>query len=140
MKKLMTILILLAASGSILSACADGTSGSLKGTSWTLVSYGSKGNQTPAAPGIETSLNFGADGQVSGNMGCNGFGGKYTLKDGKIIFSELMSTMMACPEPQMTQESTSFQAMTGTVTYQFNGDTLMLYDASGELALVLVRK
>ena len=71
----------------ILSACGcSGTTASLKGTSWTLISYGSTGNQTPVAPGIGTSLIFGTDGQVNGNLGCNSFGGNYEVKNGSINF------------------------------------------------------
>ena len=139
MKKItFTFITLLVASGLILSACgSNGTSANLKGTSWTLVSYGPAGNQTPAAPGIGTSLIFGMDGQVSGNMGCNSFGGNYELTNGKIVFSQMISTMMACQEPQMTQETTSFQVMTGTVNFKLEGNTLTIYDASGAMAITL---
>ncbi len=100
-----TMLIFLIALGLILSACAgSGASVDLKGTSWKLVSYGPLGNQTPAAAGITTSLDFGNDGTVSGNMGCNSFGGNFELKNGKLVFSQMISTMMACLGPQMAQE------------------------------------
>jgi heat shock protein HslJ len=132
----LTIITLLVASGLILSACASkGASASLAGTSWKLVSYGPVGKQIPAAPGIKTSLGFGADGKVSGNVGCNQFSGNYEVKEGKIIFGLLASTLMACSEPQMTQESTSFQLMTGTVSFEVKGNTLAIYDASDGISI-----
>ena len=132
----LTIIALLVASGLILSACASrGTSPSLAGTSWKLVSYGPVGKQIPATPGIKTSLGFGADGKVSGNVGCNQFSGNYEVKEGKIIFGLLASTLMACSEPQMTQESTSFQLMTGTVSFEVKGNTLAIYDASDGISI-----
>ena len=134
----LAIITILTASGLALSACASrGIISALAGTSWKLVSYGATGNQTPAAPGVESSLIFGSDGQVSGNLGCNGFGGEYEVKDGQLVLGPLVSTLMACPEPQMTQESTAFQVLTGTVLFEVAGDTLTIYDASGLIAITL---
>ena len=122
----------------ILAACASGkTAPGLSGTNWKLVSYGPASNQTPAAEGIDPSLKFGADGQVNGNMGCNSFGGEFTQKDRQITFGALASTLMACPEPQMSQESASFAILTGSVNFTIDGDTLTIMDASGKNELVL---
>jgi heat shock protein HslJ len=127
----LTGLALLVVSGLILSACAaQGTSASLAGTSWKLVSYGPAGNQTSAAPGIETHLDFSRDGTVSGNLGCNSFSGNYEVKNGNLIFSQMISTMMACQEPQMTQETTALQVMNGTVPFQLTGNSLKIFDVS----------
>jgi heat shock protein HslJ len=136
----LAIITFLVAAGSVLSACtAKGTSADLTGTSWKLISYGTAGNQTPAAPGIETSLTFGKYGQASGNLGCNSFSGDYEVKDGSIVFGLLASTLMECPEPQMTQEGTVFQVMIGTVRFEAAGNTLTIYDASGAIAITLSR-
>jgi len=141
MKKIsLTIIIILVASGFILSACtSNGTSAGLTGTSWRLVSYGTVKNLTPAAPGIETSLNLSEDGQASGNFGCNGFSGDYKVKNGTLVFGPLASTLMACAEPQMTQESTAFQVMAGTVGFEVEGNTLTIHDAGGTFAILLSR-
>ena len=129
---------LLVAAGLILSACASkGASAILAGTSWKLVSYGPVENQIPAALGVETRVYFGIDGQVSGSVGCNQFSGNYEEIGGKITFSMLVSTMMACPELQMTQESTAFQVMSGTVDFELEGNTLTIFDASGETSIML---
>jgi heat shock protein HslJ len=139
MKKItMTILTVLLAASLLLAACTPkASSPSLPGTSWTLVSYGSAGSQTPAASGINTSLVFGTDGQVSGSLGCNSFSGSYEIKDGKIVFGPLASTLMACPDAQMTQEGIAFQVLTGSVRFEVSGSTLTVYDPSETLALTL---
>lgn len=67
MKQTTFFLIILLAL--LLSACSGGSS-SPEGE-WILVSYGSSANPTPALPGVETSINFGTDGQVGGTVGCN---------------------------------------------------------------------
>ncbi len=100
---------------------------SLGGTSWVLVSYEIVGKHTSPSPGIQTSLIFAADGQVSGNLGCNGFSGNYAVKDDKLVFGPLASTLMACSESLMTQEGTAFQVLTGTVKFIVEGDSLTIY-------------
>ena len=136
----LTILILLIVSGVIFSGCTSGgTSIDLTGTSWKLVSYGPVGKQTPAAAGIQTSLDFGKDGRVSGNMGCNSFGGNYEVRGGNIIFSQIVSTMMACQGPQMDQEGAVLKVMNGTARFQLAGNTLTIYASSGDNAITLSR-
>jgi heat shock protein HslJ len=136
----LTVFTILVASGLILSACsASADLASLGGTSWTLISYGNLNHQAQAAAGIQTSLIFSADGQVSGNLGCNSLSGNYQVKDGKLVFSPLASTLMACPDPQMTQEGSAFRVLTGTVRFLLSGNTLTTYDVSGTSALTLSR-
>jgi heat shock protein HslJ len=120
---------LLAASVLVLSACA-GTPASLPGTSWKLVSYGPAGNQTPAASGVDTNLDFGRDGTVNGNLGCNSFSGNYQVSGGNVEFSMMISTMMACPGPGFTQEGIGLKLMNGTVRYLLAGNKLTLFAAS----------
>jgi heat shock protein HslJ len=125
----------------LLAACSStATPPSLSGTTWKLVSYGPLNGQVPAESGIETSLVFGSDGQASGNLGCNSFGGAFTQKDDQVTFGPLASTMMACPDPQMTQESTAFQVLTGSVKFKVDGDTLTITSSAGDIALILSKQ
>ena len=141
MKKITMIsLTLLGVSGLILSACASQvTPASLPGTSWKLVSYGPAGNQIPAAPGVDTNLDFGTDGTVNGNLGCNSFSGNYQVTNGNIVFTMMISTMMACPGPGFTQEGIALKIMNGTVRYTVSGNKLTLYASSGDTAITFSR-
>ena len=134
MRKITLIIItLLVALGLVLSACASQTTpADLPGSSWKLVSYGTAANQTPAASGIDTNLDFGKDGTVNGNLGCNSFSGNYKVTNGNIAFSMMISTMMACVGPQMTQEDIGLKIMNGTVRYTVAGNQLTLYASSGD--------
>ena len=138
-KKMLFIptLILMAMLG--LAACTAGNV-SLNDTNWKMVSYGPVDNQVLAATGVETSLKFGTDGKVGGNLGCNSFGGEFTLKGDQVTFGLLNSTLMACPDPQMSQESAAFAVLTGTVKVSLVGDTLTILDASGKNELVFARQ
>ncbi len=71
----------------------------LAGTSWALATLGGQ----PPIQGTAITLNFGDDNRVSGNDGCNMFGGTYTVDGDVLKFGPLMGTLMACPEPVMKQ-------------------------------------
>jgi heat shock protein HslJ len=124
----------------LLSACGSAdTTAKLAGTSWKLVSYGSTDAQIPAANGIDTQMDFGTDGNVSGSMGCNRFSGPYSQKGDSITFSAIAATEMACPEPQMTQESSVFQLLVGSVKIEQSGTSLTIFSADGTSRLVLAQ-
>jgi heat shock protein HslJ len=135
MKKLVVGLLVLF----VLAACAGATSASITGT-WKLVSYGSPANQTPAAPDVDTSIEFKSDGPLSGNVGCNGFGGDYEVKDDTITFGPVMSTMMFCEGPVGTQESATLAVLKESAKFALAGDTLTITSADGNSMIVLARK
>ena len=120
----------------MLSACAA-SGNPVKATSWKLVSYGPASQQIPAVPGIKTNLEFGTDGSVNGNVGCNSFGGNYEVKNGEIVFSQMVSTMMACRGPQKDQETTALKVMNGTAHFQLQGNSLVIQAADGASAITL---
>ena len=68
--------------------------------SWRLGSLGGK----DVSASIATTLAIAADGKVSGRGCCNGFGGNAMLKGRTILFSRMVSTMMACAPDAMAQE------------------------------------
>lgn len=121
----------------VLTACAGGNAASIEGQ-WKLVSYGPASAQIPAAPDVETSIEF-KDGQMSGNVGCNGFGGEYRIKGGQIEFGAVVSTMMYC-EQIAEQEAGTLAALQGTARFVLDGDTLTIASADGAMSIVLARK
>jgi heat shock protein HslJ len=62
-------------------------------------------------------------------------GGAYTLRGSQVTFEQIVSTMMACSEPLMQQESAVFSMLVGTVTFKIEGSTLTIYDKGGANAL-----
>lgn len=122
----------------IAAACAGGSSTSVTGT-WKLVSYGSASEQKPAVADVDTSIEF-KEGQVTGNVGCNGFGGKYEVNGDKITFSEVVSTLMFCEGTVGDQELATLAVLKESATYVLEGDTLTVTSADGNNAIVLARK
>ena len=136
MKKIFVLLSVMAIA---LGACSSAKPASIVGE-WTLESYGDPANPTPAAPDVETSIIFGDDGQVNGNVGCNGFGGDYKTGDGTITFGALFSTLMFCEGAAGEQEQVTLAVFVGTTSYTLNGNTLTVTSADGSSVAVLAKK
>ena len=104
---------------------------SLTDTKWVLTKLnGDLVNLTSAAleqPFIKLSQN---DNAVTGNGGCNGFGGKYTLTDHQTIsFSQLLSTMRHCEDHGI--ESVFMGNVNKAKTYVMIGNELTFKDENG---------
>lgn len=139
MKKHLFMITVLLVSGALLAACTGSASTSVIGD-WRLVSYGSPESTMPAAPDVDTSIVFGADGKVNGNVGCNGFGGDYTVERNTITFGQLVSTLMFCEGPVGDQETATLNVMVETTTFVMDGDTLTITSADGSTVVVLALK
>ena len=113
------------------TGCVTISAAKLSGSDWKLVSYGPPSMQTPAVPNVAAKLTFGADGSMTGTLGCNSLGGSYTVKDDKITFGSIVSTMMACADPQMKQEGAALEVLKGTVEFKLSGSTLTITSADG---------
>lgn len=135
MKKLVIGLLVLF----VLAACTGGASASINGQ-WKLVSHGSASVQTPAAPDVDTSIEFGSDGQMNGNVGCNGFGGEFKVDGDTIKLGPVMSTMMFCEGPVGDQEIATIAVFQGSATFVLDGGTLTITSADGNSVIVLARK
>jgi heat shock protein HslJ len=135
----MKRIILFAIALFLLAACSSSPKVDLSGA-WKLISYGAKTNPTPALPDVDTTITF-ENGQISGNVGCNTFGGEYKMKGDKITFGPVMSTEMFC-ETTWAQEQGVLGIITnnGAVTIQLTGDTLTITSADGLSVLILGRK
>ena len=111
----------------------------LSGTAWTVVNY-NNGNQAVVTliAGSEISLKFGADGQVSGNAGCNQYGGGYQVQGANLKIGPLVNTSMACTSPEgvMDQEAKYLAALQNSATYVIEGNTLTIRDAGGAMQVV----
>jgi heat shock protein HslJ len=115
----------------------------LAGTSWEAVNF-FNGNQAivGAITGTTLTAEFGKDGTLSGNGGCNNFNGPYTVDGDKIKIGPLASTMMACAEPEgvMEQESQYLAALQMAETYQVEADVLELRRSDQTLVAIFHQK
>ena len=120
-------LLMLAACGSGSTSTASG--GDVTGQVWALTAL----NGQPLVDGGGISAQFTADGKVSGSAGCNQYAGKYTVSGSNITFDPAISTtMMACPQPIMDQESAYLKMLGAAKTYEVKGKELTLMDAGNK--------
>jgi len=113
------------------------TSGSsLINTEWQLVFYNNGNTQVPVETGSKITLKLENDGNMSGSGGINSYFGPYTQIGTTITTGPLISTLMAGPEPLMDQEITYFQLLGSVSSFNIQGSTLELSDASGHTLLI----
>jgi heat shock protein HslJ len=115
----------------------------LSGTSWEATSY-NNGKQavTGVLEGTTLTADFGKDGNLSGNAGCNTYNGAYKVNGDQITIGPLASTMMACEEPAgvMEQETQYLAALQSAATYQIEGNVLQLRTKEDALAAIFTKK
>jgi heat shock protein HslJ len=111
----------------------------LLGTSWEVISY-NNGREAVVSllTGTEISLNFGTDGQVSGNAGCNTYSGGYQAGGKELKVGPLGGTRMFCDKPAgvMDQEKQYLAALQSAATFEIAGNTLTIRDASGAMQVL----
>src|SRR3989344_4274380 len=97
----------------------------MKTWNWVSALYSDGREILPKKAGAFT-LTFENDGRFSATTDCNGVGGTYTADNGRITFSEMMSTLMFC---EGSQEGEFTQMLANTSGY--------LFTSRGELILEL---
>ena len=122
----------------ILSACSGGSASSIVGQ-WELVSHGSASSQTPAVDGVDTSIEFSADGKLNGTVGCNVFNGDYKVDGDTLTFSPVISTLMFC-EDVAEQETSTLAVFSESASFVLDGETLTITSADGASVIVLAKK
>lgn len=99
--------------------------------SWTLNAAASK----PALGNAKVTIEFAADGTVSGQGPCNRYHGSVDYGDDTVTISQVASTMMACEGDAMANEATFHKALQTThrVSFDDGHDTLTLRANGNEL-------
>ena len=102
----------------------------LAGTQWTVTSI--DGRNAVRAEAL--TADFGVDGRVSGDSGCNHFSGSYIQNGSTVRFGELLSTRRACTAAnRQHQEDRMLDILSGTTTVRIVRDELRLKGADGSL-------
>ena len=117
-------------------ASTSTSAAALEGTSWRLTGW-SVSSKDPNDFTITAEF---ADDRIGGTSAVNQYGGPYTADDdGSFSVGELMSTMMAGPEPDMDAEQTYLQLLAQVEEFAIDGDELTLSAGSGNIALIYTR-
>jgi heat shock protein HslJ len=122
----------------ILAGCAtltaqQGTQRDLTGTIWNLSSFFGK----ELVPGSGITVEFTSDGKIGGSSGCNRYVGTYKADGNSLLISSpLASTMMACSQEIMAQETAYLQALGEVRSFTVARDQLTLEAAGGKGLMV----
>lgn len=113
----------------------------LSGTRWTVVNYNNGSAIVTLLPGTTVTVDFGTDGRVTGNSGCNTYQASFSLNGNAISIGQPAGTSMMCAEPAgvMEQEAAFLAALQAAATFRINGNTLDLDTAGGQIAIVASR-
>jgi heat shock protein HslJ len=90
-------------------------------------------------PGVEMVVNFGPDGKITGNGGCNQFFGGYTVSGDHIKIGPIASTRKGCPGIIGT-EAAFFAMLESAKSFEEHDGMLVLYDVTGAKVLELARE
>lgn len=102
----------------------------LEGTNWQLSAIIAKAATASPVAGSTVTLQFSGD-QLSGKA-CNTFRGQVTIDGNNVKTGPLMSTKMACANPEESaQETAVLTGIEAATTYAIAGDTLTLKAADG---------
>jgi heat shock protein HslJ len=122
-----------------LPACSSASNlAELTNSPWALESYGPVNSPLKALADIKTSLIFKNNGSLSGNVGCNSFGGNFRVNESQLIFGPAMSTMMACPEQIMQQEGEVLKVFNGTTKFSVSSNSLTITSSDGQNAATFI--
>ena len=108
----------------------------LGGATWLLEDLTGRG----VIDNSHVTLEFKADGKVTGSGGCNRYSGSATLKGSAITFTPMASTMMACAPALMDQEMRYFAALTKADSISIDKTGALLIGVKGEPKPLLFRK
>ena len=137
MKKIKFLMLLSVAIG--LGSCntARVNSNSLQGE-WQLVTMGTTAVTAEAQPTLKLNVK---EMKVNGSDSCNTFmGGITNITDKDLVFSELATTLMLCPETTMQVADTFGAAMKKVAKYEVNDKQLLLKDDKGTVLLTFKKK
>jgi len=85
---------------------------------WTLLSYGAVDAPIATLPEAPVVVTFTAEVGIAGSAGCNSFSGPFTFDVNTLTVGPLISTLMACEEPIMAQETAIMTALQTATSFE----------------------
>ena len=133
--------VLAVAAGAVLSGCSTTEKLTklepdlVQNKTWVLIAMDGKSVAGDSRVTIEFRPSLPDQGRISGRAQCNNYFGGYRIADGKITFSSLGSTRMACPMPLMDLEKQYLQSFPNMNDIESGGNELTLLDKQSESKL-----
>ena len=113
----------------------------LAGIPWDVTGY-NNGREAVRSLVVDStiSLQFEAEGAVTGNATCNTYNGSYSSDDaGSLTVGPLATTRMACLSEELNQQEAEYlAALQQAATYEISNGTLTIRDAAGATQVTAV--
>lgn len=106
----------------------------ITGTEWVVTSLRTADAvvRSVALENAAPTLTLSDDGTLTGNTGCNEFGGSAEVGDNVILFEPLTMTRAACADPELADiETHVLNVLAGETTYIVQGSSMTLTAANG---------
>ncbi len=113
-------------------------SNELASTSWEVISYNNgKEAVVSVIIGTQITADFGEDGQLTGNSGCNSYFGSFETDEEKITIGPVGMTEMACLDTEgvMEQEQLYLAALGMADVYRIEADRMEMRTAEGSMVV-----
>lgn len=108
------------------------TGGAIVGPTWHLTTL----DGAPVVAGTMVTASFTDEGRVAGSAGCNSYFGSVQADGGRLAVGSLGSTLMACAEAVMRQETAYLTAFQAARVYSVRGGELRVGPTASEATLV----
>jgi heat shock protein HslJ len=130
----LAVIALIAAGCGTTSGPTSGAAYELSGTRWVVTEIDGR---TPLVGAVLTA-DFGTDGRINGDSGCNSYSGPFIQNGRTVQFGELLSTRRACLDPErqrQRQETRLLNILQGSTTLRTSRRQLSLRSAGGTVVL-----
>jgi heat shock protein HslJ len=104
---------------------------SIVGT-YSLTDIASQGSVSALVPGSKINAVFAADGNLTGNGGCNGYFGGYNTSGDSLTVGPIGSTLMYCQDTS-AQESLYLSILSNASTYEKTINQMKITDTNGNM-------
>ncbi len=113
----------------------------LAGTRWDVTSINNGQAISTLLDGTFATIEFGADGRISGNGGCNTYSASYQVNGSSLSIGQTQATQMMCAEPEglSTQEQEFLAALQRTASFRLEGNSLTLLAGNGNITVTAQR-
>ncbi len=105
----------------------------LDGPTWVLVSHGDPMSPTLTVSGTRVTATF-AGGRMSGNGGCNTYGGDFTVDGDSLTIGPAVSTMMFCEPAELMEQEQAYLALINTAaSFTVSDEALTITTTDGKV-------
>lgn len=113
----------------------------LSGTRWDVVNFNDGNAITTLIVGTRITMEFGANGQLTGNSGCNSYSAGYSVSGSALSITPPSGTQRFCESPAgvMDQEARFLAMLPGAANFRIEGSRLDITSATGQILVVANR-